>query len=256
MFPINFFALGFLLAAVWACHKSIARLRLKNRMLEKNCEAAPSLQPWLPFFGIDFLAAKSREITKRNWLDFSKSYFTHPYLKTFQLNLLNKSILFTLDPENIKIIHATNSRSWGIPPVRQQRVAPLIGDGVFTKNGADWAHSRKLLRPSFERSQLNDLSFLETHVQDLLLKVPRNGSPVDLQGLFNTLTMRTAGEFLLGDQPGDSSSLQDEFSASFDRCLSKVGGAGTFMAFAKRTDLQYERDRRLVHGRTPKVVNI
>jgi cytochrome P450 len=240
--------LGPVLIVLYFLRVWYARASLKKRLRALGCEQPPAVHSWLPFLGLDFLSARSRHTKSHNWLEFSKVYFSRPNLKTFQLNILNKSIIYTIDPENLKAIHITNFRAWGIPPNRRDRVVPLIGNGVFTKDGPGWTRSRKLLRPSFERSQLTNVSFLEVHAQDLLSRIPTDGSPVDLQKLFYRFTMHTAAEFLLGDRLGDTQALEDEFEAAFDRCLKKIGGAGSFMSFVKKADPQYERDRKLVHG--------
>ena len=229
-------------------HQLTVKAPLRRRMRQLGCEPAPNDRPWLPLFGIDFLVARSRHVRNHTWLEYSKRYFSSLGFKTFNLDILNRTILYTIDPENLKAIHVTHFKSWGIPPSRRARVVPLIGDGIFTQDGHGWTQSRKLLRPSFERSQLSNLAFLEEHVQDLVRNIPTDGSIVDLQKLFYRFTMNSASEFLLGDSLAASSALEEGFETAFDRCLGKVGGAGKFMSFGSKADEAYERDRRFVHG--------
>lgn len=222
---------------------------LRRRMRHLNCKPPPSDRPWLPLFGIDFLLTRSRNVKCHTWLEYSKHHFLSLSLKTFQLNILDRSIIYTIDPENLKAIHVTQFKSWGLTPSRKQRVVPLIGEGVFTTDGHGWTQSRKLLRPSFERSQMeNMLSFLEEHVRDLIRSIPKDGTAVDLQKPFYRFTMNSASQFLLGDSLGAADALEEGFGEAFDRCLSTVGGAGKFQSFASQKDVQYERDRCFVHG--------
>ena len=55
-----------------------------------------------------------------------------------------------------------------------------------------------MLRPNFARSQVADLDAFETHIAHLIDAIPRDGSTVDLQDLFFSLTMDSATEFLFG----------------------------------------------------------
>lgn len=75
----------------------------------------------------------------------------------------------------------------------------VLGEGIFTTDGASWQHSRDLLRPNFVRSQIGDLPMFETHVKKLTAAIPRDGSTVDLQGLFYRLSLDIATEFLFGE---------------------------------------------------------
>jgi hypothetical protein len=55
-----------------------------------------------------------------------------------------------------------------------------------------------MLRPSFHRSEIRDLSTLEEHVGNLITCLPKDGQVVDLQLLFLRLTNDTIFETLLG----------------------------------------------------------
>lgn len=55
-----------------------------------------------------------------------------------------------------------------------------------------------MIRPSFTRSQVADLSSVETHMQNLVSRLPEDGATVDLQPLFFNFTIDNSTEFLLG----------------------------------------------------------
>jgi len=59
-----------------------------------------------------------------------------------------------------------------------------------------------MLRPSFEKSQVADLSQFEHHVSALLQNMPTNDETVDLQELFHMFTMDTSAELLFGESTG------------------------------------------------------
>ena len=60
----------------------------------------------------------------------------------------------------------------------------LLGQGIFASDGPIWEHSRALVRPNFVRNQISDIKVYEKHVSNLIAKIPRDGSTVDLQTLF------------------------------------------------------------------------
>lgn len=73
--------------------------------------------------------------------------------------------------------------------MRKEAVDALLGDGIFTTDGAFWLHSRAMLRPAFEKSQVADLDQFESRLGGLLARIPDDGSTVDLQVLFHEYTM-------------------------------------------------------------------
>jgi len=75
--------------------------------------------------------------------------------------------------------------------------APLLGNGIFTQEGAAWKHSRELLRKQFVRAQYRDLRCLHEHAANLISCLPVDGD-VDLQPLFFNLTMDVVTELLFG----------------------------------------------------------
>jgi cytochrome P450 len=100
--------------------------------------------------------------------------------------------------------------------MRKKGFHPIFGKGIFTTDGADWEHSRAMLRPNFVRSQVGDLATFETHIRRLIDAVPADGSTVDLQPLFFDLTLDSATEFLFGES---SDSLLSPAGSSGDKAL-------------------------------------
>lgn len=93
--------------------------------------------------------------------------------------------------------------------MEEERLAhhELLGtQGIFTQDGPQWARSRALIRPSFDRAAVADLDSLETHFQQCLA-AKINAEPaeagsgfraVELQKMFQNLTMESSTSFLLG----------------------------------------------------------
>jgi cytochrome P450 len=75
----------------------------------------------------------------------------------------------------------------------------MFGDGIFTQEGAEWKHSRDLLRPQFQHKQYESLEVLRPAVDDLIQRLQECDGSVDLQPLFFRLTLDTTTEFLFGE---------------------------------------------------------
>ena len=71
----------------------------------------------------------------------------------------------------------------------------IIGEGIFILDGPEWKHSRDMLRPNFERAQL-DSDMFERHAQSLVNAIPKDGEPVALKPLLFSSSLDIATEFL------------------------------------------------------------
>lgn len=117
----------------------------------------------------------------------------------FQQSIGASFVLWTDEPENIKTILAKNNVDYSFGE-RHGQFSPLLGEGIFTLEGAGWSHSRAMLRPQFSRDQISHLGTLEIHVQRLLqiLKAQKT-KYTEIQPLLFDLTMDTSTEFLFGE---------------------------------------------------------
>ncbi|EHK97179.1 putative Cytochrome 52A12 [Glarea lozoyensis 74030] len=101
--------------------------------------------------------------------------------KTFEVNaLLGLSEVCTAETENIRVVN-TAGKVWGIEPFRLPGMEYLCGRGFLTTDGEMWNHSRKLLKPTFSKTNIVDLSPLSKELDKLLETIPANGSVIDLQ---------------------------------------------------------------------------
>ncbi|CAI5760176.1 unnamed protein product [Candida verbasci] len=122
-----------------------------------------------------------------------------PEIATFRLQVFFKDLIMTRDPENIKAILATQFNDFSLG-TRHAHFQPLLGDGIFTLDGAGWKHSRQMLRPQFARDQISHVKMLEPHIQLLFKQIRANsGSFFDIQELFFRFTVDSATEFLFGE---------------------------------------------------------
>lgn len=62
-------------------------------------------------------------------------------VNSFQVTVLGRTFISTIEPENVKAILATNFKDFGLGQ-REEAFGPLLGKGIFTSDGAHWEHSR------------------------------------------------------------------------------------------------------------------
>ncbi|KAK8212372.1 cytochrome P450 CYP5202A1 [Phyllosticta capitalensis] len=110
-------------------------------------------------------------------------------------------IILTRDPRNISAILSKQFAHFEYGPVRHGCFSALLGSGIFTNDGHEWATSRRLLAPIFHKPHFPHLDILEQHVQSFfgaIRKAMENGKSVDLKPLIYSFTLDTSTEFLLG----------------------------------------------------------
>ncbi|KAH7350949.1 n-alkane-inducible cytochrome P450 [Rhexocercosporidium sp. MPI-PUGE-AT-0058] len=158
----------------------------------------------------------------------------------------------TTNPENVEAILSTFANDFG-HDVRRAVVGSLIGDGIFTQDGAAWKHSRALLRPQLLKKRYSDLNIFREHVDNMIRYLPSNGGKVDLQPLFFRLTMDASTAFLFGksvnslnpDQAEDAENFTEafQFAQEYVKKRYQLGGMCWLMNSKK-----YQKACRTVHG--------
>lgn len=82
---------------------------------------------------------------------------------------------------------------------RRDITFPMFGDGIFTQEGAEWKHSRDILRPQLQHKQYENLEVFRSAVDDLIGILEKSDGAIDLQPLFFRLTLDTTTAFLFGE---------------------------------------------------------
>nr|AOE45523.1 CYP52A59 [[Candida] oregonensis] len=118
---------------------------------------------------------------------------------TVALYLAGVRLVFTLEPENMKAILATQFNDFALGS-RHTHFLPLLGDGIFTLDSHGWKNSRAMLRPQFSREQIAHVKTLEPHLQTLASHIRKaDGGVFDIQDLFFKYTVDTATDVLFGE---------------------------------------------------------
>ena len=110
------------------------------------------------FYGIPAFYRLTKAVKEKRWIEYlAEQYGINGY--TFSQRIFSRKIISTAEPENLKAILATQFKDFCLGN-RHEEFYPLLGDGIFTLDGAGWSHSRALLRPQFARDQVSLLSIL------------------------------------------------------------------------------------------------
>lgn len=152
--------------------------------------------------------------TWRCWLS------SAPNHGTMEANVLLERYIITADPENIKAVLATQFEDFGKGQGFHDTWKKLLGDSIFSTDGAQWRGSRHLIRPLFVKDRVSDLHVLEQHVQQLLKTIaadgPHDGRKVDISDLIFRYTLDVATDFLLGESVGSLRSPEQAFETAFN----------------------------------------
>jgi cytochrome P450 len=190
---------------------------------QHGCE--PSRHVPRPYFaipaGLDFLKAlKGHRGMQYIQLEFAQ------YGHTFTQWQLGSNYIWSDEPANIKEVLTVQFPNFSMGTVRRDAAIPLIGNGIFLSEGARWSHLRSVIRPSFNRAQVADLTMFEAHLQDLFARIPEHGTTVDLQDLFYDLTLDTTTDYLFGYSINtlrpDSDQTYKDFNVAFTHGLSRI----------------------------------
>ncbi|KAL2070874.1 hypothetical protein VTL71DRAFT_13900 [Oculimacula yallundae] len=118
-------------------------------------------------------------------------------------NIFFTSIVFTEEPENIQAVLATKFHDYELGPARNDAFYSLLGNGIFTADGEQWAHFRHQLKPQFTRDQVSDLDAAERHLNVLFKALPEANADgwvesADWMPLLYRFTLDASTEFLFG----------------------------------------------------------
>ena len=235
----------------WEFTVGTSRRRLSR---EYHCQPITKNASHRFMLGLDSFWLTIKRFKSHTLLEWRQAQFIGLKTNTIQLWFLQKRIVITAEPDNIKTLLSLNFNSWGLGEDRKKGFAPLLGEGIFTTDGAAWQHSRDLLRPNFTRSQISDLPMFEKHVSNLIQVIPRDGSTIDLQSLFFRSTIDIAIEFLFGESnnclaPSAENDRYTKFGKAFNYCQGTVeDGEWNFTLWGLLPNRRFKRECKIVHG--------
>jgi len=162
----------------------LAKIQRRRTLARANGCQLPKKYPHKdPFLGLDLCLQTGKLFEKNRYLpELVRRY--NEYGPTFEINSLGSSNINSIVPENLQTVWSSKFVDWGVQPVRLPAQDPFCRSDFITTDGPVWEHSRALLKPSFNKSNMTDLSALEKYLRMVIDKILRDGSTVDLQPLF------------------------------------------------------------------------
>lgn len=153
---------------------------------QHGCQLPPKRSTLDPILGIDHKLQDAKLAKAFRSLPTGAALF-HQYGQTFRTATFFSTVMKTMNAENIQTVYALKGKDWGIQPFRLPAMRPFCGQGFITTDGPVWEHSRALLKPSFQKANLSDLTPFESSVSHFVGRIPKDGSTVDLQPLLSLL---------------------------------------------------------------------
>jgi cytochrome P450 len=140
--------------------------------------------------------------------------------------ILKVPVYLVSRPEYIENVLSANSRSF-VKGRTVRGLVPLVGQGLFTSEGARWIRLRKLNQPGFRKDRLP--SFAQAAVECTLRMAARwrEGDTLDIHAAMNDLTVQIVARTLLGvDVDADAAevgvclhTILEQFRAQLDTGL-------------------------------------
>lgn len=213
---------------VWFARSCHVYLNRRSYAKRQGCKEPTTLQQE-SIFGYRMLRDSFDALRSSRYLRLGKERFEENG-NTFAFKQMGKIGILTNDPMNVKAILSSQFQEFGVGKRRAEAFEPLIGHGIFTADGNSWEKARKLVKPSFSRAQLDDISTFEPHLQNFMARLPTDGESFDLQPLFHDLTLDVSTDFLFGESTNVLSSTKAasagrSFGAAFDRAQKSIIGA-------------------------------
>jgi hypothetical protein len=139
---------------------------------------------WDPILGLDMVFSQIRALRQNRYLDWlSDLHANMP--KTFSLNYFGSRWIYSIEPEMLKAVYATNFKDFGVAPIRRHTKGsmPFADKGINTTDGEDWQFSKTLIKPFFERDVYTDTDRIALYADRFLALLPQDGETFDVQPL-------------------------------------------------------------------------
>ena len=153
----------------------------RTAALEHGCQEPRKYPHKLPY-GIDMLRSRMAAIKAGRY---NRLYLEQyqKYGKTWEDNMAGTKVINSMEPENFQQVASLSFQDYGKLAMRNKALSPLLGNGIFSQDGASWKHSRDLIKSLFMRAERSDIDWFEVHVNRFLSLIPRDGSTVNLHPL-------------------------------------------------------------------------
>jgi cytochrome P450 len=180
--------------------KSLSDRSSKDEDNIDGCKPAPKLWQWDPFLGLDTVLSQVRALRSNTYLDWLKKLHANKP-KTFSLQFFGNRWFYTIEPEILKAVYATNFKDFGVEPIRRNTkvTMPFADKGVNTTDGHDWMFSRDLIKPFFEREVYHNTERIRPFAETFMKLFPKDGETFDVQPFLQRWFLDINTDFIFGE---------------------------------------------------------
>jgi hypothetical protein len=94
-----------------------------------GAQSAKHFPQWDRIFGVDMFRDSLNAFREHYMLQRSQERFAIVGRMTYEVLILGRSMIMTLEPENLKVIQALDHKKWHLGERRKTSFKPLLGDG-------------------------------------------------------------------------------------------------------------------------------
>lgn len=121
---------------------------------------------------------------------------------------------FLNHPDHVCKVLAARSKSFRKPAVVQRALSDILGENIFTSNGAAWKRSRQTLQPAFHLRHVERYTQIMQECVERELLTWRAGAVIDLEAAMSRVTLHIIVKTMFDADLGDRA---DELNAIFTR---------------------------------------
>ncbi|KAF8583528.1 cytochrome P450 [Ramaria rubella] len=123
------------------------------------------------------------------------------YGSTCNVRIFWKDTIVTTEPNNLKIILATEFDNYEKGRKFKWQMKSVLGTGIFNSDDDMWKFHRDMARPYFSRTRVTEFDLFDRHAEVVITKLKERfveGEAVDFQDIMSRFTLDTATLFLFG----------------------------------------------------------
>ncbi|KAL1673053.1 cytochrome P450 [Schizophyllum commune] len=184
----------------WVVSSVLTQAKNRRKAAAAGAVIPPLVQSKLPF-GISHLSTIRNSVRKGLFANVIGLWAKETGSNVFCADIMGDTRYFTLEPDHVKAILATQFEEFEKGPVTFEIGLSLLGRGVFNSDGDMWKFHRTMTRPFFNKDKIAHFDIFDRHADDILRQAKARlaqGFPIDFQDTIARFTLDSATEFLFG----------------------------------------------------------
>jgi cytochrome P450 len=146
---------------------------IQRRIYARNLP--PKFWTFEPFFNFDWTLLTSLDAWR--YVNY-QSHLGHTY--RLSTTFTPVSAVVSCHPDNVQAI--AGGKDWGVG-WRLSSMKGMMGVGLITTDGEEWTRTRKIMKPAFNRGNIDGLEVVGQVADEVLEKIENEGGEVDVQPL-------------------------------------------------------------------------